>query len=70
MIQCTNSQFAFMPVMSTTDVIFTRKQTIEKHGEGQTNVIVTFLDLEKAFDRLPRGAMEILKGTKWFWKVH
>ena len=30
------------------------KQTIEKHGEGQKDIIVTFIDIEKAFDRLPR----------------
>ena len=40
--------------MSTTDAIFTQKQTIEKHREGQTNIRVTFLDLEKAFDRIPK----------------
>ena len=48
MIHCTNSQFGFMPVMSTTYAIFTPKQTSEKHREGQTNIRVTFLDLEKA----------------------
>ena len=57
MIQITNSQFGFMPVMSTADAIFTPKQAIEKHREGQTNIRVAFLDLEKAFDRIP---MEVL----------
>ena len=47
MIQCTNSQFGFLPDMSTTEAIFTPKQTIEKHIEGQTNIRGTFLDLEK-----------------------
>ena len=51
MIQCTSSQFGFM---STTDAIFTPKQTIEKDREGQTNIRVTFLGIEKAFDRIPR----------------
>ena len=60
MIQCTSSQFGFM---STTDVIFTPKQTIEKDREGQTNIKVTFLGLEKAL-HTQGGAMEILKGTK------
>ena len=50
-IQCTNSQFGFMPVMRTTDGIFTQKHTIEKHREGQTNIRVIFIDLEKTFDR-------------------
>ena len=57
MRQCTNiheSQFGFMPGRSTTDAIFILKQTIEKHREGQKNTRVTFIDLEKAYDRIHR----------------
>ena len=59
MRQCTNiheSQFGFMPGRSrpTTDAIFILKQTIEKHREGQKNIRVTFIDLEKAYDSIPR----------------
>ena len=57
MRQCTNiheSQFGFMPARSTTDAIFILKQTIEKHREGQKSTRVTFIDLEKAYDRVPR----------------
>ena len=48
--QCTNiheSQFGFMPGRSTTDAILILKQTIEKHRDGQKNIRVTFIDLEK-----------------------
>ena len=38
----------------TTDAIFILKQTIEKHREGQKDIIVTFIDLEKAYDRVLR----------------
>ena len=54
--QCTNiheSQFGFMSGRSTTYAIFILRQTIEKHGEGQNNIRVTFIDLEKAYDRIP-----------------
>ena len=54
--QCRNiheSQFGFMPGRSTTDAIFIPKHTLEKHREGQKNIRVTFLDLEKAYDRIP-----------------
>ena len=50
--QCTNiheSQFGFISGRSTTDAIFILKQTIEKHGAGQKNIRVTFIDLEKAY---------------------
>ena len=43
-----------MPGRSTTDAIFILKQAIEKHREGQKNIRVTFIDLEKAYDRIPR----------------
>ena len=39
---------------STTDAIFILKQTIEKHREGQKDIRVTFIDIEKAYDRVPR----------------
>ena len=57
MRQCTNiheSQFGFMPGRSTTDAIFILKQTIEKHREGQKNIRLTFIDLGKAYDNIPR----------------
>ena len=55
--ECTEireSQFGFMPGRSTTDAIFILKQTIEKHREGQKDIIITFIDLEKAYDRVLR----------------
>ena len=46
-----------MPGRSTTDAMFILKgvkQTIEKHREGQKDIRVTFIDIEKAYDRVPR----------------
>ena len=48
------SQFGCMPERSTTDAIFIHKQTIEKHREGQKDIRVTFRDIEKAYDWVPR----------------
>ena len=57
MRECTDihgSQFGFMPGRSTTDAIFILKQTIEQYRDGQKDICVTFINLEKAYDRVPR----------------
>ena len=47
-------QFGFMPGKGTTDGIFILRQMQEKFiGKGRT-LYFTFVDLEKAFDRVPR----------------
>ena len=43
-----------MPGRSTTDAIFILKQTIGKHWEGQKDIRITFIDLEKAYYRVQR----------------
>ena len=55
--ECTDiheRQFGFMPGRSTTDAIFILKQTIEQYREGQKDICVTSIDLEKAYYRVPR----------------
>ena len=48
------SQFGFMPGRSTTDAIFIIKLIIEQFREGQKDICVYFIDLENAYDRVPR----------------
>ena len=47
-------QFGFMPGRSTTDAIFCLRMLLEKWTERQKAVHCAFIDLEKAYDRVPR----------------
>ena len=47
-------QYGFMPGRSTTDAIFCLRMLLEKWTEGQKAVDCAFIDLEKAYDRVPR----------------
>ena len=46
-------QFGFMPGKGTTDAIFTVRQMQEKYGCKIKKLYFAFVDLEKAFDRVP-----------------
>ena len=46
-------QFGFMPGKGTTDAIFILKQAQEKSLEGSREPYIAFVDLEKAYNRVP-----------------
>ncbi|GJS00135.1 retrovirus-related pol polyprotein LINE-1 [Tanacetum coccineum] len=48
------NQFGFMPGRSTTEAIHLLRSLIEKYRERQRDLHLAFLDLEKAYDSVPR----------------
>ena len=48
-----DSQFGFVPGRDTTDVIFVVRQLQEKYLGTNKRLYMAFIDLEKAFDRVP-----------------
>ena len=47
-------QFGFVPGRGTADAIFLLRQLQEKYLGKRNNLYLAFVDLEKAFDRVPR----------------
>ena len=49
-----DTQFGFVPGIGTTDAIFVVRQPQEKYLAANKRLYMAFMDLEKAFDRVPR----------------
>ena len=56
LITVNNMQFGFYPGKGTTDAVFII-QLQEKHLEVHKDLLITFVDLENAYHRVPRDLM-------------
>ena len=54
MVSIDDSQFDFVPGRGTTDAIFVFRQMQEEYLAVNKRLYIAFVDLEKAFDRVPR----------------
>ena len=58
LVEIGDCQFGFCPGRSTTGAIFCMRQIQEKYNQKKKKLYHIFVDLEKAFDRVPREIIE------------
>ena len=53
-VEISKQQYGFMPEKGTIDVMFALRMLMKKYREGQRELNCVLMDLEKAYNRVPR----------------
>ena len=53
-VEISKEQYGFIPGKETTDAMFALRMLMEKCREGQRELHCVFVNLDKAYDRVPR----------------
>jgi len=58
LIKLDEMQFGFMPGKGTTNALFILRRMQGEYHDKKRKLFLYFVDMEKAFDRVPRKVME------------
>ena len=60
MVKVDEMQFGFMPGKGTIDAVFILRRLQEEYLDKEKKLYMCFVDLEKAFDRVPKRVLECM----------
>ena len=70
MVEVDNMQFGFLPGRETIDALFMERRMEEEYTEKDKKLYICFVDLKKAFDRIPKRVTQWAlrkKGLQRIW---